>query len=218
MWVLTTKRLGLGALLPQKHADGSWNRAELDSNDQLRRQLLGKNYQKIMREKAREKKGERLQKGGGGQPSDSGVDKPVGEAQKEDGDDDDDEEGRTAAIGKKTTQSRGQGQRQGQSKNQRKKKNKKRKADSNDNSDLDLDPQSQSQSQSHTEAETVGDESEPVRDGDGQTQDKDGEEGKDEVGKENPGNETLRGSKGRKKATSFLDEILAERSKRRKKR
>lgn len=212
-------RLGLGAPLPQKHTDGSWNRAELDSNDQLRRQLLGKNYQKIMREKAREQEGE-----GGRQPSNwgssgNGVDKPVGGVEEEK---DDDEEGRTAAIGKKTTQPQFQGQFQSQgqsrSKSQRKKKNKKRKADSNDNPGLDLSSQSQSQSQFHAEAETdtAGPELEPV--GDDQAQNKQGDEAKDEGGNEDPGNETSRGPKGRKKATSFLDEILAERSKKRKKR
>lgn len=41
-------RLGVGATCPEKTSDGSWNRAELDSNDKLRRQLLGKNYQKVM--------------------------------------------------------------------------------------------------------------------------------------------------------------------------
>lgn len=208
-------RLGLGAPLPQKHADGSWNRAELDSNDQLRRQLLGKNYQKIMREKAREQEGE-----GGRQPSNlgssgNGVDKSVGGAEEEK---DDDEEGRTAAIGKKTTQSQFQSQGQSRSKNQRKKKNKKRKADSNDNPGLDLNSQSQSQSQFHAEAETdtAGPELKPV--GDYQTQNKQGDEAKDVSGKEDPGNETSWGPKGRKKATSFLDEMLAERSKKRKKR
>ncbi|KAI1920980.1 hypothetical protein LOZ58_001468 [Ophidiomyces ophidiicola] len=37
------EKLGLGAPLPDKQADGSWNRLELSSNDKLRKQLLGKN-------------------------------------------------------------------------------------------------------------------------------------------------------------------------------
>lgn len=41
-------RLGIGAPLPTKAADGSWNRAELDSNDKLRKQLLGKNYKRVI--------------------------------------------------------------------------------------------------------------------------------------------------------------------------
>ncbi|PGH13722.1 hypothetical protein AJ80_06227 [Polytolypa hystricis UAMH7299] len=42
------EKLGLGAPLPQKQADGSFNRTELSSNDKLRQQLLGRNYRKVM--------------------------------------------------------------------------------------------------------------------------------------------------------------------------
>ncbi|CAI7643309.1 unnamed protein product [Penicillium viridicatum] len=47
--------LGVGAPLPQKAADGSWNRTELDSNDKLRKQLLGKNYDRVMKAAAEQK-------------------------------------------------------------------------------------------------------------------------------------------------------------------
>ncbi|EFR04329.1 hypothetical protein MGYG_07338 [Nannizzia gypsea CBS 118893] len=40
------EKLGLGAPLPQKEADGSIKRTELSSNDKLRKHLLGKNFQK----------------------------------------------------------------------------------------------------------------------------------------------------------------------------
>ncbi|KAM5451734.1 hypothetical protein MaudCBS49596_003561 [Microsporum audouinii] len=40
------EKLGLGAPIPQKEADGSIKRTELSSNDKLRKQLLGKNFQK----------------------------------------------------------------------------------------------------------------------------------------------------------------------------
>ncbi|KAF3480750.1 uncharacterized protein GIQ15_06097 [Arthroderma uncinatum] len=40
------EKLGLGAPIPQKEADGSIKRTELSSNDKLRKQLLGKNFRK----------------------------------------------------------------------------------------------------------------------------------------------------------------------------
>jgi hypothetical protein len=43
----SSSRLGLGAALPKNLADGSWNRTELHSNDQLRDRLLGRNFGKI---------------------------------------------------------------------------------------------------------------------------------------------------------------------------
>ncbi|KAK2760319.1 hypothetical protein FQN54_002387 [Arachnomyces sp. PD_36] len=41
------EKLGLGAPLPKKAADGSWERTELSSNDKLRKQLLGRNWEKM---------------------------------------------------------------------------------------------------------------------------------------------------------------------------
>ena len=41
-----THRLGLGAPLPQKQAPGSANRSELDSNNRLRKHLLGADRRK----------------------------------------------------------------------------------------------------------------------------------------------------------------------------
>ncbi|KAL4803922.1 hypothetical protein BDV18DRAFT_162335 [Aspergillus unguis] len=163
--------LGLGAPLPSKAADGSWNRTELDSNDQLRRQLLGRNYKKVMAEKARQKSAESgpgsaaknlLSKGTGQSHGGSG-----GDARNDD-DDDDDDEGRTASIGKKNML-------------------KKRKVEAN----------TESTTQTENEA---------------QSGDSDGEDGKAASSRQQPK------LKGRKKATSYLDELLAERSKKRKKR
>ncbi|KAL4976539.1 hypothetical protein BDW66DRAFT_50204 [Aspergillus desertorum] len=161
--------LGLGAPLPTKAADGSWNRKELDSNDALRRQLLGRNYKKVMaeKEKARQKTADpattknHVSKGATGHHQQgSGAIKD---------EDDDDDEGRTASIGKKASA-------------------KKRK---------------------------VGGSAEPTAQTDSM--------GADSAFKdEDSANEktaSLQGpnSKGRKKATSYLDEILAERSRKRKK-
>lgn len=44
---LIVGRLGLGAPLPADIKDGDARRQELTSNDKLRRQLLGKNFQKL---------------------------------------------------------------------------------------------------------------------------------------------------------------------------
>ncbi|EHA27546.1 hypothetical protein ASPNIDRAFT_41481 [Aspergillus niger ATCC 1015] len=158
--------LGVGAPLPTKAADGSWNRSELDSNDKLRKQLLGRNYQKVMAAKKAS-----TAKGGGSDAAASTNPAKNGVAKGEEEDDEDEEEGRTALIGRKKAMPA-----------------KKRKA---------AEPQAQS------ESETIGGES--------------GDEAKADQSDKQPGASSRPASR-RKKATSFLDEILAERSKKRKKR
>ncbi|KAL4793794.1 hypothetical protein BDV19DRAFT_390778 [Aspergillus venezuelensis] len=172
--------LGLGAPLPSKAADGSWNRTELDSNDALRRQLLGRNYKKVMAEKERARKEKAASIGsvngttGKGAGSTGQQKSNSGSAVEED--DDDEDEGRAASIGKKAA-------------------SRKRKGGSG------------------------GGETTPA----GQKEDPNGGESKDEAGEEGDESKTATSqqrsrTKGRKKATSFLDEILAERSKKRAKR
>ncbi|KAL4787543.1 hypothetical protein BJX76DRAFT_299732 [Aspergillus varians] len=166
--------LGLGAPLPMKAADGSWNRTELDSNDQLRKQLLGKNYKKVMAEKARQK----AAKTGSGLPATTNpVSNGTGNHQSSagngamDDDDDDNDEGRSASIAKKASRKR--------------------------------------KVEMHTEPATQTEDESGVlknENSNGPT------EGKTANSQQRPN------SKGRKKATSYLDEILAERSKKRKKR
>ncbi|GCB19525.1 hypothetical protein AAWM_02410 [Aspergillus awamori] len=169
--------LGVGAPLPTKAADGSWNRSELDSNDKLRKQLLGRNYQKVMAAKKAS-----TAKGGGNDAAVSTNPAKNGVAKAEEEDDDDEEEGRTALIGRKKAMPA-----------------KKRKA---------AEPQAQS------ESETIGGESGESK----QTSDVgDGSEAKADQSDKQPGASSRPASR-RKKATSFLDEILAERSKKRKKR
>ncbi|RDW67114.1 DUF3245 domain-containing protein [Aspergillus mulundensis] len=160
--------LGLGAPLPSKAADGSWNRRELDSNDALRRQLLGRNYKKVMaeKEKARKATADSAASENPVSKGTTGHDQQVSRV----GDDDDDE-GRAALIGKKAS-------------------SRKRK---------------------------VGGHTEPTA----QPQSADGEVANvdsEEPDERKAANSQEPKSKGRKKATSFLDEILAERSKKRKKR
>ncbi|KAL4994797.1 hypothetical protein BDV10DRAFT_197211 [Aspergillus recurvatus] len=160
--------LGLGAPLPTKAADGSWNRMELDSNDALRRQLLGRNYKKVMaeKEKARQKTADpattknHVPKGATGHHQ-------QGSGFKEDEDDDDDE-GRAASISKKAS-------------------SRKRK---------------------------VGGSAEPTM----QSEGADSELENEDSGEEKTASSQGPKSKGRWKSKSFLDEILAERSKKRKKR
>lgn len=154
-------RLGVGAPLPTKAADGSWNRTELDSNDKLRKQLLGKNYKKVMAAKNTST----AVAGQAGKP------KPgTGPAAtRDDEDEDDEDEGRTAVVGKK-----------GQSR--------KRKAASTPDTGETNTPD--------------------VAEG----ADGDGGEAKQQISEPRPS-----GTRGKKKATSFLDEILAQRSKKRKK-
>jgi hypothetical protein len=146
----------------------------IDSNDKLRRQLLGRNYKKVMAEKERQKTtdagsdkdsgsiGQRNQRGAGN--GDANVDN----------DDYDEDEGRTASIGKKSSA-------------------KKRKVEV---------PRD---SESTVQMEGV----------DGELQGGDREAG---YGGKTGTSQVRKKAKGRKKATSFLDEILAERSQKRKKR
>ncbi|PLB50547.1 hypothetical protein P170DRAFT_405762 [Aspergillus steynii IBT 23096] len=157
--------LGIGAPLPTKAADGSWNRTELDSNDKLRKQLLGKNYKRVVAASAGAsatvtpgKPGTRANPG----PS-------AKELDDEDGHDED--EGRTTSVG--TSQRR----------------LKKRKA-------------ALEGSHNHHEVATSA--------GEGQENITSPQEG---ASPRQPPR-----SKSNKKATSFLDEILADRSKRRKKK
>ncbi|KAL4888557.1 hypothetical protein BDV59DRAFT_211049 [Aspergillus ambiguus] len=167
IFIAVPETLGVGAPLPTKAADGSWNRAELDSNDKLRKQLLGKNYKKVMA--ARSQTNSPV-------TGPSGKTKPgVGAATKNETeeDDDDDDEGRTAVVGKRGP-------------------SKKRKAAPTGDT-----------VQTGT-LEGGGDKS-----GDGDVEEPTQEE------KALPRPAT---AKGKKKAGSFLDEILADRSKKRKKR
>ncbi|PYH72554.1 DUF3245 domain-containing protein [Aspergillus vadensis CBS 113365] len=171
--------LGVGAPLPTKAADGSWNRTQLDSNDKLRKQLLGRNYQKVMAAKKAS-----AAKGGSNDAAAASTNLTKnGVAKTEEEDDDDEEDGRTAAIGKKKAMSA-----------------KKRKA-----------PEPQAQTGSETVGGEFGDSKQTSDVGDG-TGDK-----ADQLDKQ-PGASSSRPARGRKKGTSFLDEILAERSKKRKKR
>ncbi|CAG8109270.1 unnamed protein product [Penicillium salamii] len=136
--------LGIGAPLPQKAADGSWNRSDLDSNDKLRKQLLGKNYDRVMKAAAEEKAAQKAAKA-----------IPEKE-EKEEEEEYDEEDGRSAMLSK-----------------QREKKRK---------------------GAPGVHPAVLAAEAEA-------------------------GTETDKGPrKGRKKATSYLDELLAERSKKRKKR
>ncbi|KAJ6015714.1 hypothetical protein N7540_010305 [Penicillium herquei] len=148
--------LGIGAPLPEKAADGSWNRTELGSNDKLRKQLLGKNYDRFMKAAAASKASQLKTA-------------PATQAQAnntQDNDSEDDEEGRTASIGQK----------------KRKVMPKKVKPVVS-SEDQEKDVQGEQDTSTTTEV--------PVR--------------------QAP-------SKGRKKATSYLDELLAERAKKRKKK
>ncbi|KAF7116549.1 hypothetical protein CNMCM5793_005030 [Aspergillus hiratsukae] len=171
--------LGVGAPLPEKAADGSWNRTELDSNDKLRKQLLGKNYKKVMAASAGVKSGKPVGQNGGpaanaAAPSAAGT----GDAD----DDDDGEEGRTALVGRKG--------------NPRKKdlnSARKRKATTDTAEDDGVGPSGGGE----------------VKDGDGENT---------PARQEGSLPQPAPGPRGRKKATSFLDEILADRSKKRKKR
>lgn len=168
-------RLGLGAPLPAKAADGSWNRTELDSNDKLRKQLLGRNYKKVMAEKARQKTGDTG-------PVPSVIKNPIskGSVNRQrgaggadvDDDDEDDDEGRAALIGRKMS-------------------SRKRKPES------DHIPTTQPEDANN---EPKNEDSERPSEGKA-------------ANLPQPQKSNRKG-----KATSFLDEILAERSKKRKKR
>ncbi|KAJ5632258.1 hypothetical protein N7490_008597 [Penicillium lividum] len=154
--------LGVGAPLPEKAADGSWNRTELSSNDKLRKQLLGKNYDRFMKAEA-EKKASAKESAAAAQAAKMAQ---AAKANQQD-ESDDEEEGRMASLAR----------------NQRKAAPLKAKAKVN--------------------VEEKG-----------QEQDTTQEDGQDSSTKEVP----VRQAKGKKKATSYLDELLAERAKKRKKR
>ncbi|KAJ5329134.1 Protein of unknown function DUF3245 [Penicillium brevicompactum] len=138
--------LGVGAPLPQKAADGSWNRSDLDSNDKLRKQLLGKNYDRVMKAAAEEKAAAKAASA-----------KPVVESTEEKEEEYDEEDGRAAMLSKQRKRKGAPG----------------------------VHPAVLA-AEAEAEAAGAGDAKGP--------------------------------RKGRKKATSYLDELLAERSKKRKKR
>ncbi|CAG8140167.1 unnamed protein product [Penicillium salamii] len=87
--------LGIGAPLPQKAADGSWNRSDLDSNDKLRKQLLGKNYDRVMKAAAEEKAAAKAAKA-----------IPVEKEEKEEEEEYDEEDGRSAMLSKQREKKR----------------------------------------------------------------------------------------------------------------
>lgn len=167
--ILVLDSLGVGAPLPEKAADGSWNRTELSSNDQLRKQLLGKNYERVM--KASQKQAAPVKGAAtGAATGQSGTAAPAGSGADVGDDEDDDEEGRAALVGKK------------------KRKVEPARGTKKKNATVD--------SSQHQNAGEDGEESSAT---------------KEEPKQQAP-------SKGRKKATSYLDEILAGRSKKRKNR
>ncbi|KAJ6168412.1 hypothetical protein N7497_001255 [Penicillium chrysogenum] len=147
---------------PQKAADGSWNRTELDSNDKLRKQLLGKNYDRVMKAAAEQKAAAAASTATAASASAS-----VAKAEVED--EYDEEDGRSAMLARqKNKRKGGAGAGRGV----------------------------------HPAAAAAA----------AEAGDKGGEEGEGE------GAPAPARSKGRKKATSYLDELLAERAKKRKKR
>ena len=146
---LTQSSLGIGAPLPQKAADGSWNRSDLDSNDKLRKQLLGKNYDRVMKAAAEEKAAAK-----------AAAAKPVQAQPETTVDESDEEDGRAAMLSK-----------------QRKRKG----------APAVHPAVAAAEAEAEAEKEKSDDAKGPAR-------------------------------KSRKKATSYLDELLAERSKKRKKR
>ncbi|CAI7603021.1 hypothetical protein PCG10_007327 [Penicillium crustosum] len=152
--------LGVGAPLPQKAADGSWNRTELDSNDKLRKQLLGKNYDRVMKAAAEQKAAAAAAKAAAASASATVATAEVEEEY-------DEEDGRSAMLARqKNKRKGGAGAGRGV----------------------------------HPAAAAA------------EAGDKGGEEGEGESAS------APARSKGRKKATSYLDELLAERAKKRKKR
>lgn len=94
---------------PEKAADGSWNRTELGSNDKLRKQLLGKNYDKVMKASASNQPlPSRTTPTGARNNMTSSAGQVHGPGKKEEEDDEDEEEGRTALVGKnKSNKKRG---------------------------------------------------------------------------------------------------------------
>ncbi|KAJ5373817.1 Protein of unknown function DUF3245 [Penicillium concentricum] len=147
--------LGVGAPLPQKAADGSWNRTELDSNDKLRKQLLGKNYDRVMKAAAEQKAA-------------AAASASASTAKAEVEEEYDEEDGRSAMLARqKNKRKGGAGASRGV----------------------------------HPAAAAA------------EAGDKGGEEGEGVPSQQAPAR-----AKGRKKATSYLDELLAERAKKRKKK
>ncbi|KAJ5824291.1 hypothetical protein N7447_006631 [Penicillium robsamsonii] len=152
--------LGVGAPLPQKAADGSWNRTELDSNDKLRKQLLGKNYDRVMKAAAEQKAAAAASMAAAASASASVAKAEVEEEY-------DEEDGRSAMLARqKNKRNGGAGAGRGV----------------------------------HPAAAAA------------EAGDKGGE------GEGAPAQQAPARSKGRKKATSYLDELLAERAKKRKKK
>ncbi|KAJ5788417.1 hypothetical protein N7457_003407 [Penicillium paradoxum] len=145
------ERLGIGAPLPQKEPDGSWKRTELDSNDKLRKQLLGKNYDRVMKAKAEEK------------AAAAAVRAAPALNDAKDVEDDDEEDGRMAMLARQKNKRKG--------------------------------------GAVHPAAAAAA-----------------AAAGDDKGGESEDVPAPAARSKGRKKATSYLDELLAERAKKRKKR
>ncbi|KAJ5747975.1 uncharacterized protein N7511_009671 [Penicillium nucicola] len=179
--------------LPQKAADGSWNRTELDSNDKLRKQLLGKNYDRVMKAKAAQKAAVAGSTTTAGSVSAAGNNAGAGAVEEDD--EDDDEDGRSAMIGRKKNM-RGPGAGAGVGPARKKKKK-----GGNVVEDVFASPvvgagaDTGTDTQDSTQTATAEEENVPSE----------------------PTPAPAR-SKGRKKATSYLDELLAERAKKRKKR
>ncbi|OQD64847.1 hypothetical protein PENPOL_c007G08327 [Penicillium polonicum] len=153
--------LGVGAPLPQKAADGSWNRTELDSNDKLRKQLLGKNYDRVMKAAAEQKAAAAAATAAAASASASVTKAEVEEEY-------DEEDGRSAMLARQKNKRKG--------------------------------------------GAGAGRGVHPAAAAAAEAGDKGGDEGEGE------GVPAPARSKGRKKATSYLDELLAERAKKRKKR
>ncbi|KAJ5309063.1 Protein of unknown function DUF3245 [Penicillium antarcticum] len=170
--------------LPQKAADGSWNRTELDSNDKLRKQLLGKNYDRVMKAKAAQKAAVPGSTTTAGSVAGNNTGAATGAADEDD--EDDDEDGRSAMIGKKKNM-RGPGAGAGPVR--------KKKKGGIVVEDVFASPAADAGAEDTTR--TAEEESVPL---------------------EPASAPAPARSKGRKKATSYLDELLAERAKKRKKR
>ncbi|KAJ5895415.1 hypothetical protein N7495_007106 [Penicillium taxi] len=162
--------------LPEKAADGSWNRTELSSNDKLRKQLLGRNYEKVMKAAAANKPAAKSAtvharwSNVAAEPEN----KPVEES-------DDEEDGRVAMVGRK------------------------RKAA----------PRVKTKKLDTVQAQSEDKNRDQDQDQD-QTIYKNGDEATS-LTEATPTATRQAPSKGRKKATSYLDEILASRAKKRKK-
>ncbi|KAJ5571918.1 hypothetical protein N7535_005578 [Penicillium sp. DV-2018c] len=177
IFVAVPETLGIGAPLPQKAADGSWQRSELDSNDKLRKQLLGKNYDRVMKAAAEQKAAAAAKRAAASGASNS---QSQGAEGAEVEDDDDEEDGRAAMLARQ--------------------KDKRKRGGA-------VHPAAAA-------AAAAGDKGDKGDKGDGAGVDGEREgEGVDGGAVKQAGR-----SKGRKKATSYLDELLAERAKKRKKR